>query len=55
MTRDRSGLKQICFDVPQEFHEKIFGRAKDQNMYLKQWILKACLAQMKKEEELGWK
>ena len=55
MTRDRTGLKQICFDVPEEWHRKVFKRAKDQNMTLKQWILKDTVAQIEKEKELGWK
>ena len=54
MTRNRQGLKQICFDVPEEWHAKIFKRAKDKNMTMKQWIIKSCLEQLKKEEKLGW-
>ncbi|HVW99255.1 MAG TPA: hypothetical protein VHA52_02275 [Candidatus Babeliaceae bacterium] len=53
--RDRTGLQQIAFDTPIEWHAIIKKRAHDQNMSMRKWIMKACENQLKEEEKLGWK
>jgi hypothetical protein len=52
--RNRDGMKQICFDVPEEWHGDLIKRVRGQNMTMKQWIMRSCIAQIKKEKSLGW-
>jgi len=52
MTRNRTGLKQIAFDVPEHWHEDIKMRAASKNMSMKDWILIAMAEQILKEREL---
>jgi hypothetical protein len=55
MTRNRVGLKQICFDIPIEVHKEWKKRAADQYISLKDWLIVAAIEKIKVEKELGWK
>ena len=50
--RNRSGMKQMNFDIPEAWHKDIKMRALLQNMSIKDWILLAMGERIKKEKEL---
>lgn len=53
--RDRTGLKQISFDIPEKVHQEIKEYAKQQHLTMKQWIILAMGEKRKREKALGFK
>ena len=52
--RNRTGLKQIAFDVPEEWHLVLKQRAKYQYKTMREYIIEAVEEKMLKEKELGY-
>lgn len=52
--RDRTGLKQIAFDVEAHFHESLKRRASEQGISMKDWLMQAIMAKFIGDEDLGW-
>lgn len=48
----RPGRKRLAVDIPLDMHSEIGFCAKERNITITKWILRACYARLKQEKAL---